>query len=294
MKPQTYQALRRSYFHYKDPKKLKWVKGNESNPFDQFVIDVHLNPSSIPWDTSPFTQQFRKGSPRERLDETVITFLLHIVAIVYRDKYTRSFLKPESAPVWLAWVYVFKYTTICVLGLIYNITWNFENLKLVDLFVADILNSGKSETLRKLMNDLGISLREELFPAEKMSAQLMLLHTHQFGSFYWRMLHWVAEAYQKRTEYSPEIKKTWRDLVTYNFYRLLACQICQFHFRQIVNELKEEMLSENTNYPLLWLKIHNKVNANRRTMYPTLVLPDYSESEYSEDSKVMVQGLSQI
>lgn len=294
MKPKTYQVLRRSYFQYKDPQKLNWAKGEENNPFDQFVIDVHLNPSSITWDSSPFTQQFRKGSPRERLDDTVITFLLHVIAVVYREKFTRSFLKPESAPVWLSWVTVLKYTIVCVLGLMYNIEWHFENLKEVDLFIAEILNSGKPETLRKLMNDLGISLREEPFPAEKKSGQLMLLHTHQFGSFYWRLLHWMAEAYELRKEYSVAVKKAWRDLVTYNFYRLLACQICQFHFRQIVNELKEEMLSETTNYSSLWFKIHNKVNANRRTMYPTLTLPDYSESEYSEDSKVMVQGLSQV
>lgn len=291
MKSKTYHALKRPHLNLKS---LRLAKEDESNPYDAFLIDMHLDPSAIPWDGQVFTQQFRLGVPRDRMDETVITFLLHVISVVYREKYTRSFVKPESFPVWLAWVWVLKYTTVCVLGLMYNVRWDFEKLQGADLFLAEILNSGKPETLRQFMRDLGIQVKGEPYQAEKTSSQMMLLHTGQFGPFYWRLLHWMAEAYRLRSDYSPEVKKTWRDFVTHNLYRFPSCPICQFHFQQIVNELKEEMLDAATDQPALWFKIHNKVNANRRAMYPSLVLPDYSESEYEEDSKFMRQALSQV
>lgn len=286
MKPKTYQILKKSYFQYKDVARLQEIE--EDNPFDRFLVQAFQQPSAVAWDTRPFSQC--TGSARDRLDETTITFLLHLVAVVYRDKHSRSFLKPESAPVWLAWVGMLKYTTLCVLGLLYRVEWDYEKMQEVDLFVTEILNTGNPERLRRLMGDLGIVLRPELYAAEKQSSELMFLSTHQMGSFYWRLLHWMAEAYALRTQ-AAALKKTWREFVTHTLHRLLTCQICQYHYRQIVSELQSELLSDETDYPNLWFRIHNKVHANRRALYPTLVLPDYSESEYAKDAEWMRQAL---
>lgn len=295
MKHKTYQTLYQAHLGNVNQKDLLKAREEETDPFYHNLIDLILEKKDIKvdWPIDIFTDKFRAGSPRERLDETVFAFILRIVAINKEERYLRAFQKPESFDAVMAWEAILRRIVLCSLALLYNVRWTPETIfTLLEPTVMELLSGGSVFALRKLMQSLGISLaRETPYQAELHFEKLNFLHVGQYSSFYWRYLHWMAEAYQMRKDMSF-YKQQWLELLNESLYRTLRCGICMFHFRTMLKELKPQLTDPKTNFSKLWFDMHNRVHAQRREQYPFLKEPDYTESEYASDRDFMLQALS--
>ncbi|GFT26021.1 sulfhydryl oxidase [Nephila pilipes] len=302
MKHNTYQLLKKAYLGNVDHSALFQVLQEEKDPFVQRAVRLAAQMDSIkfPWDTRPFQDQFRQGTPQERLDQTVMMFLLRLVAVVKEEMHIRTFRKPESHEAVQAWISLLKHTIFTTLTLLYNVRWTVKHFFLLDNLIFDLVHEGRVSALRQFMTEeLHISMTDTPTLAERHFEKLNFLNIAQFGSSFWRLLHWMAEAMDLRDAQShPDIemaKQVWRELITEPLYRLLRCGICMAHMRHIVQELRSELLDESTQYKLLWFNIHNKVTSKR--MYYTSgdalsgTQSTYSESELEEDAAFMRQGL---
>lgn len=289
MRHSTYKLLRRAHLGDVDTNAL--FRTPDSDPYLRHTISLltETDTTDVLWDTTPFTLQFRSVPARERLDQTVVTFLLRIVAIVKAELYVRSFQKPGSWGASLAWIQVLKDCTFTILTLAYDLHWTSERFLQLDEAVLSLVHDGQPDTLRRLMQQLGITMsRETPFEAELLFGKLNFLNVIQFGSFFWRLLHWMAEAVVVRGD-DPDValaKAKWKSLVTGPLYRLLRCFICMDHLQILVQELRPQLLDDATDYPLLWYNIHNRVSINsiKKT-------PPYSEEEFSKDVLYMREGL---
>lgn len=291
MKHETYQCLRKAYLGSVDPSALHRAMDDEPDPFVTRVLKLASNPVSMfmpSWDSQNFTTQFRNASPKERMDETVITFILRFVAVIKNDFHFRMFLKPESQAAMQAWICLLKQSIFAILTLLYRAQWSPNDYFKLDRLVMDLVYDGKYGALRDFMvDDLHLDVTDAITQAEKNFDKLIFLNIVQFGSSFWRLLHWMAEAIDFR---ETQLAKTlWRDLVTRSLYRVLKCGICMAHMRKIVQELEPQLLSETTQYSQLWYNIHNRVNSVKldRSLEATL----YSESEFELDASFMRQAL---
>lgn len=297
MKHQTYQTLYQAHLGNVNLKDLLEARAQETDPFYHNVIDLMLEKKHIivNWNIDIFTEKFRASSPREQLDETVFAFLLRIVVINKEERYLRIFKKPESFEGLMAWESILRRLILCSFALLYNVRWTAESIfTYLEPTVIELLSGGQAFVLRKLMKSLNIPLaRESPYQAELHFEKLNLLHVGQYSSFYWRYLHWMAEAYQMRTDTEMLFyKNLWLELLNGSLYRTLRCGICMYHFRNMLNELKPQLMDPKSNFPKLWVTIHNRVHALRREQYPLLKEPDYTESEYKDDRDFMLQALS--
>lgn len=300
MKHDTFRLLRQAYLGHVDKKALS--HSPESDPFVQHTIRFTTDQGTrdayhLPWDVQPFTTQFRSVSARERLDQTVVTFLLRVVSIVKMEMYNRAFTKPQSWSATLAWVGLLKECIYTVLTLAYDLRWTTEKLFRLDAAVLDCIHDGQPSTLRDLMQQsLGIRLSQEApYEAELYFEKLCYLGANQFGPFFWRLLHWMAEAVQMRRDdvltrpENPDVafaKDSWRRLVSGPLYRLLRCGICMAHLQAMVLKLETPLMDTDTDYPRLWYNIHNQVTAQKFQSGPP-----YSEEEYELDASFMRQAL---
>lgn len=296
MKHHTYQTLYQAHLGNVNEKNLLEARAQETDPFYHNLIDLILEKKEIKvdWPINLFTDTFRSGSPRERLDETVFAFILRIVAINKEERYLRAFQKPESFDAVMAWEAILRRIILCTFALLYHVRWTPESIfTLLEPTVMELLSGGHVFALRNLMTSLGISLaRETPYQAELHFEKLNFLHVGQYSSFYWRYLHWMAEAYHMRTKADMAFyKRQWLELLNESLYRTLRCGICMYHFRTMLNELKPQLIDPKTNFPKLWFDIHNRVHAQRREQYTFLKEPDYSESEYEADRDFMLQAL---
>lgn len=292
MEHETYQVLYQAHMGNVNRDALNKILQTEKDPFLIYYINLMLEKSSIQvdWDITPFTESFRSTSPEERLQETILAFLLRIAALVKEEMYIRTFNKPEAQIAFLAWVQILNQCIYTVLTLLYDLKWEDVDHFKRDDAVLNLLHYGKATALRELMEHMGIRMIKPLYPAEKMFEKLNFLRTDQFSSFYWRLLHWMAEAMNKRKN-RPNVQKMWRDLVRYPLYRTLRCGICMYHFQKLTKEMEAQLADEEQDNAKLWFDIHNKVHASRREQYPFLIEPDYTEDEYKLDAEFMQRGI---
>lgn len=140
------------------------------------------------------------------------------------------------------------------------------------------------------MIKVNIAIDDDLYPAEKMYERLSFLNVGQFSSFFWRLLHWMAEAVMIREE-KMFIKKIWRELVIECVYRLLSCGICMYHLKEMTAKLALELMDESKDFARLWFDMHNEVHKQRREQYNIVSEIDYSEEDYKLDAEFMRQAL---
>lgn len=285
-----YQA----HFGNIDKKALLQTRAEESDPFHRRFINLVLKEETyfVQWDTKPFTTDFRSGSPRQRLDETVFAFILRLVDICKEERHFRVFRKPESLGAIMVWDSILRRIIVCALALLYNVQWTSSSVfGFLDPAVIRLLNGGEVSTFRNLLKNLGVTPAQETpYQAESQFGKLNNLHVGQYGSFYWRFLHWMAEAYNLRK--NEEFYKTeWLNLLQTVLYRTLRCGICMVHYRIIVEQLKPQLEDPNVNLPQVFFDIHNQVHAIRRQQNQYLKEPDYTQPEYEQDRSFMIQAL---
>ena len=296
MKHQTYVTLYQAHLGNVNKKALTKARSEETDPFYHNLIDLLLQEKFImvPWNVSTFTNEFRLGTPQERLDETVIAFILRLAIINKEERYFRAFKKPETYDAIMVWDMLLNRIILCSMALLYNVRWDERSgFVLLQSTIIQLLHHGDAYALRELMKSLGISLaRDTPYQSELEFGKLNFLHVGQYGSFYWRYLHWMAEAFTLRKDKKMDFyKEMWVDIVNETLYRTLRCGICMYHFRKMIEELKPQLTNKETDFPKLWYDIHNRVHAQRREQYPSLNEPDYSESEFEEDRKFMRRAL---
>lgn len=296
MKHSTYKKLYQAHLGVIDEKGLLKTRNEETDPFYQNVIDLIVT-NGVPvyqWDIKPFTSEFLSGSPHQRLDETFFAFILRVLAFIKEDNYIRAYRKPESHAIVMAWISILRNIMLTSLALLYNVEWTPELIFThLEPTIMKMISTGDGSALRQLMINLGITLaQKEPYPAERSFEKLGFLHVSQFGAFYWRFLHWMAEAVDTRGENMALYKKQWRELLKGPLYRTLRCEICMDHLTNMLKEFETQLMDQNGNLSQLFYTIHNRTHALRREMNKLLQEPDYTESQYKLDSEFMRQALS--
>lgn len=294
MKHSTYKKLYQAHLGVIDEKSLLESRNQESDPFYQNLIDLIVtnNAPVVQWDVKPFTSEFLSGSPRQKLDETFFAFILRVVAIIKEESYVRTYQKPESHNIVMAWISILRSIMCSSLALLYNVHWTPETIFThLEPAITKMISKGESSALRQLMTDLGITLaQKELYLAERSFEKLNFLQVLQFGSFYWRFLHWMAEAVDLRGEEMAPYKKQWRELLKGPLYRTVRCQICMVHFSNMLKEFETQLMDGKLSQ--LFFTLHNRTHAMRRETNKFLQEPDYTEDQYKLDSEFMRQALS--
>lgn len=293
MKHSTYQKLYQAHLGVIDQKGLAELRNQEKDPFYQNLIDLVIenNAPHVEWNTRPFNSDFLSGSPRKKLDETFLAFVLRIVAIIKEESYVRTFKKPESHQPLIAWIAILRNLLICSLGLLYNVRWTTESImNHLEPAIMKMFSEGDAFVLRRLMKDLGVELaQEEPYPAEQQVQKLNFLQIQQFGSFFWRFMHWMAEADATRTDKDADLYKLgWRQLLIGPLYRTLRCGICMHHFRKMLDDAN---LLTVEDLPKAFFEMHNKTHQFRREALKYLQEPNYTEAEYANDSEFMRRAL---
>lgn len=295
MKHKTYQTLYQAHLGNVNKIALAEARAEETDPFYHNLIDLMLEKKNIgiKWDVASFTDKFRSAPSRERLDETVFAFLLRLVAINKEERYLRAFQKPESQDAVMAWDALLRVIFACTFALLYNVQWTAETIYThLEPAVMSLL-TGDASALRTLMKSVGLApAKDAPYPAEEQFQNLNFLHVGQYSSFYWRFLHWMAEAFSLRGPEMAFYRKMWLELLEGPLYRTLRCGVCMFHFRKMLQELRPQLMDEKADFPKLWFDMHNRVHAQRREQYAMLKEPDYTASEYAEDRAFMLQALS--
>ncbi|GFV31326.1 sulfhydryl oxidase, partial [Trichonephila clavipes] len=97
----------------------------EKDPFVQRAVRLanQMDSIKVPWDTKLFQDEFRQGTPQEKLEQTTMMFLLRLVTLVKEEMHIRTFRKPESHEAVQAWISLLKHTLFAALTLLYNVRW---------------------------------------------------------------------------------------------------------------------------------------------------------------------------
>lgn len=298
MKHTTYETLYQAHLGNVDGKALLEARERETDPFYRNLIDLILEKKTlrVGWNVLSFTDEFRSGDPRERLDETAFAFLLRLVDVHKEEQYVRAFRKPGSFDALMAWEALFRETVLCALALLYGVRWTTEKVfRFLEPAVLRLLGGeGHPGALRELLRSVGVvPAREAPYQAEVEFERLNFLHVGQYGSMYWRFLHWMAEAWHARRG-DPEAafcRELWLDLLGKSLYRTLRCGACMYHFQNLTNEHRDRLASPDVDLPRLLFEWHNRVHALRREQSPFLQEPDYDESEFEKDRQFMRRAL---
>lgn len=298
MKLKSYHSLRRAYLGAIDVRDISRVASVETDPYivhqTRYLLYKSLGNKSPPpplaWNVEDFTTRFRQASAEQRLEDTVMVFLLHSAMVVKEDIFTRAFTKPGSSEATHVWIMLFKNSFRVLTTLLYKVQWTAENYQNLDLLILELIYQGKGSALRRFMTqDLRIPMTTHGTQAESHFEQLNRLSIRQIGPSFWRLLHWVAEA-MDRADRDENAKQAWRSLLTHSLYRFLVCGVCRAHMQTIVAELKDQLNSDAVSYRQLWYNIHNKVTSIVARKDPTV----YSTSEFDEDVAFMVQALEAV
>ena len=241
-----------------------------------------------------FTDQFLLStSPKNRLDEVVVTFLLFLANQISQKKYHQTFFYQGAWESEYAWFMLFKWISYSIFTLIYNVRcWKSEYLLLLDDMVIDLVLNGEVYALRKFAEKISIKFEsDEPYLAENHFSKFIYQTTKDFGPYYWRMLHFMAEGIAMRANTENYdinyAKRLWKQFLTETMYRTLLCGYCKTHYQYLLDSdgYKEKILRfEDKDFPMLWFEIHNKVNKN-------IWKREYSETNWNVDRKFMNQAL---
>lgn len=277
----TFLTLKRAHLDDVDDEELFQNRQKEC-PFVQFQIDSKLFPDCVnkPRIRSILFSNVRDIS-KKSLDETVMNYILFIADIVKNDKYNRIFLRPASVAGERAWLEMLKLVIYCVVTLLYDVKWNSHYHFHLDHTIYELLR-GKADALRIFFQKINVThFTPTVFPVERDVEMLHFQNTAEFGPYYWRLLHWMAEAFEVRYGHDDiELAKSvWKEFIVSTLYRTLLCPRCMDHFREIVEKFKDRFL-ESRNYPQLWFEIHNVVKAKQKK-------PLFDRTEFEKESQAM-------
>ncbi|KAG8171042.1 hypothetical protein JTE90_026410 [Oedothorax gibbosus] len=91
MKYETFKHMKQAYLGHVDQQRLQHILQDEKDSLLHYEVSelvrrgTTIEPEYYPWNMDMFTTKFRDATPRERLDETVMAFLLRLVAIVQSE-----------------------------------------------------------------------------------------------------------------------------------------------------------------------------------------------------------------
>lgn len=250
------------------------------------------------WNSRIFTTDFRNAkSSRDRLDEVVITYLSFISNLLAHHKFAKTIIRPGAWVEDFSWNKIFKWVTFCVVNIIYDIDWKPEYFFFLDEVSIDLM-LGKTEALRHFFTKIGITIEVPSFQVEEEYAITNYHSIEEFGQYYWRMLHWMAEAFPMRKRNNDCLilaKSMWREFTVQTLHRTLRCGRCSYHYNLMVSKYRSKLLEcPDEELPMLWFEIHNEVNAKKFETHKEMnnkKYQPYSESEFSEDRKFMQLGL---
>lgn len=298
MNSATHQILSRAFYeNIIDYNKLIKHRYLSSNPSINERIDIAINRVNFHDPTfgiqlTSFTTQFRDKNARDRLDETVVTFLLFIGNQATEEKFRQTFKTHGGWETEYSWMMMFKCLVYTIFSLAYDVRWKDEYFFYVDDMTIDLLK-GKATSLRTLAQKIGVSFSSDVYPAEVHYTKMIYHNSSIFGPFFWRMIHFVAEAFAVR-EQAGLAKTMWRQFTTETLYRTLSCGLCIQHYKNnILPKYKDQLLNtSDEDYPILWFRIHNEVNSpDVGGKGTTKIDTGYSASEFEKDRTFMREGL---
>ncbi|KMQ83719.1 small rna 2 -o-methyltransferase-like protein [Lasius niger] len=289
MDSETYNVLKRfSSYRFVDRSDLKRLRPH-ARPFVAEKIDHMLdriNPSADleHFHLDKYRTTFRDQSPHVIKDEVATTFLLFVSAQLSEIKIVRTFHLPGAWDLETQWTYLLKWLTFSVLTLLYNVRWKTEYFPYLDEMMADLM-LGDSRALRRLAEQIGIEFGRDTFEAEEWYTKLLYHNSSVYGSYYWRLIHWMAEAAMLRTE-NPDValaRSLWKEYTIASMHRTLLCIYCKQHYLEILERYRDRF-ENDTDYPRLWYDVHNEVNKKtNKTVYP--------EEEFEKDREFMRRAL---
>lgn len=212
----------------------------------------------------------------EYKDELVITFLLFIGKYIHIEKLAHTFIKPYSDSIYY-WLCLYKCVIHSVISLLYDKKFTTNDMLLLDETIL-LFNDGQPDAIRRFMTSIKIIKSKQPVEAETNYIHNRKLTADQYGPFYWRMLHFMAEAFDVRTGFEEE-KALWRDFILLALSKTLRCSICSEHYKRMITKYSES-LKNSTNYSKVWFDLHNDVNLE-------LGKPSYTETQYEQDKIIM-------
>lgn len=278
MDSRTFKILKRAHKSYINEQELQKIKVLMPNPLMTDRINVILNNFNY---NTKFTEIASKFSKLENSslykEDLVITYLLFLGKIMNQTFLIHTFHAPQSQNIF-NWIILYKNVVYFVITLLFNKKFTDEDWLYLDIMIYS-LNEGYVDSVRNFLKKLKIVTSNNLVDLEKKYNEMILITSDDFGPFYWRIIHFMAEAIQSR-KYGTLAKSLWREFTIYSLHRTLICSICQEHYKTVVKKYKNELENTNTNYANLWFNIHNFVNA-------TLNKPEYSLEEFQKDQSII-------
>lgn len=281
MQPETLELFHDVLNNNTDAERLEKARDRESE-FITSKIDFVLQQRQVPrFDVSSFKSEFRNSNPKARLDQVVFTTLLFFTDVKNNEDFKRTLTTPSSlTAASQCSEHLLKIVIYAVLNLAYDVKWKAEHFFELDRCIRG-LSTGKALHLREFCKSLGISVSPEIFPCEQEFTNLHFHSKDVFGPYFWRLLHWIAEAFETRSETYEVVlaKSLWRDFIQSSMYRFLQCLYCMNHFLSILPEFKAR-IANSSEFAKIFYEMHNRVNQEN-------YLPIYSESEFEEDRRFM-------
>lgn len=259
---------------------------------DRFLNNFSIYDIDSGLDLHRFTDQFLvTNSPKDRLDEIVVTFLLFLANQLSQQKIIRSFHAYGAWESEYAWNMLFKWVIFSIFTLVYDVRgWTSEYYIHLENAIIDIAFKGDASALSRFAEKIGVQFESETsYPAEQHFTKFEYHNPMIFGPYYWRMLHFMAEAMVIRKDANDNdvktAKKLWKQYLTETMYRTLQCNLCKLHYKDLLdhNGYKEKIMNcEDEDFPKLWYEIHNKVNYWKN---------NYSEDDWKKDREFMKLAL---
>lgn len=279
MDRQTYKILKQAHRNNIDEQELKQIEiSSLPNPLMKDRVNLLLGNVNI---NIKFSDLARKFSSIENSvaykDELVITFLLFLGKILNNSLLLHVFYVPQSQNIF-NWILLYKRITYSIVTLLYNKKFTDEDFLCLDDMIYK-LNEGYYDSVRNFLNKMKLlTLSAEPLEIEKKYSELIVITADDFGPFYWRVLHFMAEAINLR-KHASLAKSIWKEFVLYSLHRTLLCSICKEHYKTVAEKFKQE-LQNSADYAKLWFTIHNHVNKS-------LNKTEYSIAEFEKDQSIM-------
>lgn len=280
MNRQTFKVLKEAHKNNVNPEELRRIKWSEQTPLITNHVNLFLNNTNRNVNVK-FSNIVSKFSSLENTsaykDELVITYLLFLGKILNNTLLSHMFFVPQSQSIF-NWILLYKRVVYSIITLIYNKRFTDEDWLYLDDMVYQ-LNEGSSNSVRTFLKQIRVlSISNEPVEMETKYADLLYITSDDFGPFYWRMLHFMAEAINLRKN-AVLAKSIWKEFTIYSLHRTLLCSLCQNHYKNVVEKYSNE-LQNTSNYSNLWFDIHNYVNKFLNKF-------EYSKSEFEKDQSIM-------
>lgn len=277
MDRQTYKILKQA--HRNNGDELNKINlSSLPNPLMTDRVNLLLGNVNINTKFSDLVRKFSniENSPAYK-DELVITFLIFLGKILNNSLLLHVFYVPQSQSIF-NWILMYKGITYSIITLLYNKKFTDEDFFSMDDMIYK-LNEGYCDSVRHFLKKMKLlTISEEQLEIEKKYSELILITADEFGPFYWRILHFMAEAINLR-KHASLAKTIWKEFVLYSLHRTLLCSICKEHYRKVSEKFQQE-LQTSTDYATLWFNIHNYINKS-------LNKAEYSTVEYEKDQSIM-------